>query len=270
MCQLKHTTICFWVWHNIFLVAQTKWISQAKHFSNSLGLMSSAKKSKSKQNKEKVKNFLLNDFNSISLATNLIAAFLMGYTCSRLTLILFKYSSPRVKEQMKMFQSSRYKSNLLYELCNQVSYDPITAQHWSNFRNGTISRTMGSSFSNKVPITINEPFNLVVFIFTVKFCIHLITLNLRTTWLKRRYANFHACRFRTIFVWKVMYHSTCQWKYFPECLRFIFNHFRLYSKLSPFCPFYVISAARKTEKPCAADYCMRLFWSRYLRCLFVT
>ena len=64
-----------------------------------------------------------------------------------------------------------------------------------------ISPTMGSSFSDKIrkSITINELFNLVVFILKVNFYIHLVTLDFHTTRLKRRYADSHACRFRTIF-----------------------------------------------------------------------
>ena len=31
-----------------------------------------------------------------------------------------------------------------------------------------------------------------------------------TTWWKRRYVDSHACRFRTIFGWKAIYHSTWQ------------------------------------------------------------
>jgi len=59
------------------------------------------------------------------------------------------------------------------------------------------------------PITIIELFTLVVFILKVQFCIDLVTLNFHRTWLKRRYADSHACRFRTIFGLKAMYHSTC-------------------------------------------------------------
>ena len=46
MGQLNHTTIHFFAWDNVFCVAQTKWTSQLKEFANSLGLSSTAKKSK--------------------------------------------------------------------------------------------------------------------------------------------------------------------------------------------------------------------------------
>lgn len=118
-------------------------------------------------------------------------------------------------------------------------------------------------------MTINEPFNLVIFALKVKFInIDLVTMNFHTymTRLKRPHANFRACQFQiqsnnnTPCVDKSIFLSAFAWS-----LTIIFS---LYLKFFPFCLLCVCLASSKrvfkSHVPTTYYSC------QYSCCLFAT
>jgi len=110
-----------------------------------------------------------------------------------------------------------------------------------------------------------------------EFCLNLqyrskVLLFILSHWISHDMMKTSVCRFSCMSVSNkfrlksnVSLHFTE--KNFPHCLCSIFNHFRLYLKLSTFWLLDVISAARKNVKPCAADYWGLSYLGIHVACL---
>mgnify|MGYP006973391551 CR=1 FL=1 len=102
--------------------------------------------------------------------------------------------------------------------------------------------------------SINELFNLVVFILKVKLCIHLVATNFHDN---HDMIETSVCRFSLllvwmIFGWKAMYHYTCQESTFLIAFAWSFAIFACIKNCLHLTA-HVISAACKTIKLCAAS-----------------